>query len=201
MSQDNWSSKAGRKQLEWRIIRQIHLGNLGKIMAKTKEAKPAEQAAPKQDQQPGFGIEKIYVKDLSLEIPNAPAVFMQRETPQVGIELGNKVTKLEEDVFEVVLSVTVTSKIEDKTVFLVEVAQAGIFQMRNIPQENFEAIVSVTCPNILFPYAREAVSDLITRGGFPPVLLSPINFEALFAQQKQQKNEAAAAGIDGAITH
>lgn len=176
-------------------------------MAKAKEAEPAEQAkpeeqaAPNQNQQPGFSIEKIYVKDLSLEIPNAPAVFMQRETPQVSIELGNKVTRLEEGLFEVVLSVTVTSKIEDKTVFLVEVAQAGIFQVRNIPQENLEAIVSITCPNILFPYAREAVSDLITRGGFPPVLLSPINFEALFAQQKQQQVEGAAAGVDGATTH
>ncbi len=175
-------------------------------MAEAKKAKPAkpvaaEQEAPKQDQQPGFSIEKIYVKDLSLEIPNAPAVFMQRETPQVSIELGNKVTKLEEGVYEVALSVTVTSKIEDKTVFLVEVVQAGIFQVRNIPLENLEIIVSVTCPNILFPYAREAVSDLITRGGFPPVLLSPINFESLYAQQKQQKVEGAAAGADGAVTH
>jgi len=170
-------------------------------MAKAKEAEAPEQAAPEQNQQPGFSIEKIYVKDLSLEIPNAPAVFMQRETPQVSIELGNKVTRLEEGVFEVMLSVTVTSKIEEKTVFLVEVAQAGIFQVRNIPQENLEAIVSVTCPNILFPYAREAVSDLITRGGFPPVLLSPINFEALYAQQKQQQVEGAAAGGDGATTH
>ena len=170
-------------------------------MAKAKEANPAEQAAPKQDQQPGFSIEKIYVKDLSLEIPNAPAVFMQRETPQIGIELGNKVTRLEEGLFEVVLLVTVTSKIEEKTVFLVEVAQAGIFQVRNIPQENLEAIVSVTCPNILFPYARETVSDLITRGGFPPVLLNPINFEALFAQQKQQQVAATTAGVDGAATH
>jgi len=170
-------------------------------MAKAKEAEAPEQAAPEQNQQPGFSIEKIYVKDLSLEIPNAPAVFMQRETPQVSIELGNKVTRLEEGVFEVMLSVTVTSKIEEKTVFLVEVAQAGIFQVRNIPQENLEAIVSVTCPNILFPYARETVSDLITRGGFPPVLLSPINFEALYAQQKQQQVEGAAAGGDGATTH
>ncbi len=169
-------------------------------MAKAKEVKPAEETTPTEGQQPGFSIEKIYVKDLSLEIPNAPAVFMQRETPQVGIELGNKVTRLEEGVFEVALSVTVTSKVEDKTVFLVEVVQAGIFQVRNIPQENLEAIVSVTCPNILFPYARETVSDLITRGGFPPVLLSPINFEALFAQQKQQRNETA-AGVDDATTH
>lgn len=166
-------------------------------MANDKEAEQTEQAekaAAKQDEQPGFSIEKIYVKDLSLEIPNAPAVFMQRETPEVGIELGNKVIKLEEGIFEVALSITVTSKIEDKTVFLVEVVQAGIFHVRNIPQENLEAIVSVTCPNILFPYARETVSDLITRGGFPPVLLSPINFEALYAQQKQQQAE-------GAVTH
>jgi preprotein translocase subunit SecB len=158
-----------------------------------------QQQAVETTQQPGFSIEKIYVKDLSLEIPNAPAVFMQRETPQVGVELGNSATKLDEGVYEVVLTVTVTSKIEDKTVFLVEVAQAGIFQVRNIPQENLELIVSVTCPNILFPYAREAVSDLITRAGFPPVLLSPINFEALYAQQKQQA--PGAVGADDTTTH
>lgn len=158
-----------------------------------------EQQAAESNQQPGFSIEKIYVKDLSLESPNAPAVFMQREAPQVGVELSNSATKLDEGVYEVVLTVTVTSKIEDKTVFLVEVAQAGIFQVRNIPQENLEMIVSVTCPNILFPYAREAVSDLITRGGFPPVLLTPINFEALYAQQKQQ-TASPAVGAD-ATTH
>jgi preprotein translocase subunit SecB len=159
-----------------------------------------EQQAAESNQQPGFSIEKIYVKDLSLESPNAPAVFMQRETPQVGVELSNSATKLDEGVYEVVLTVTVTSKIEDKTVFLVEVAQAGIFQVRNIPQENLEMIAGVTCPNILFPYAREAVSDLITRGGFPPVLLTPINFEALYAQQKQQ-GASPAVGADDKTTH
>ena len=157
-----------------------------------------EQAAPvAQDQQPTFGIEKIYVKDLSLEIPGAPQIFIQRDAPQVSIELTNAPSKLEEGVYEVVITVTVTSKLQDKTVFLVEVAQAGIFQIRNVPQENIEMILGVTCPNILFPYAREAVSDLVTRGGFPPVLLNPINFEALYAQQKQQ----AAASADGATTH
>ena len=157
-----------------------------------------EQAAPvAQDQQPAFGIEKIYVKDLSLEIPGAPQIFIQRESPQVSIELTNAASKLEEGVYEVVITVTVTSKLQDKTVFLVEVAQAGIFQIRNVPQENIEMILGVTCPNILFPYAREAVSDLVTRGGFPPVLLNPINFEALYTQQKQQ----AAASADGATTH
>ena len=147
----------------------------------------ASQENSEQDQQPVFGIEKIYVKDLSLEIPNAPQIFIQRESPQVSIELGNNVSMLEEGVFEVVITVTVTSKIEDKTVFLIEVAQAGIFQVRNVPAESLEMIAGVTCPNILFPYARQTVSDIVTRAGFPPVLLNPINFEALYAQQKQQQ--------------
>lgn len=144
-----------------------------------------------QTNQPAFGIEKIYIKDMSLEVPNAPQIFIQRETPQVSIELSNATTMLEEGVFEVVVTVTVTSKIEDKTVFLVEVAQAGIFQVRNIAAENLEIVVGVTCPNILFPYVREAVSDIVTRAGFPPVLLNPINFEALYAQQKAGQANAA----------
>ena len=147
-----------------------------------------------EDRQPGFGIEKIYVKDLSLEIPNAPQVFTQRETPQLSVELSNATSQLDEGVFETVITVTVTSKIGDKTAFLVEVAQAGIFQIRNIPQDNIEMILGVTCPNILFPYARETVSDVVTRAGFPPVLLNPINFEALYAQQRE-KAEAEGAAI------
>ncbi|HEX5539836.1 MAG TPA: protein-export chaperone SecB [Methylophilaceae bacterium] len=156
-----------------------------------EEQVAAPQGSSAQDQQPGFGIEKIYIKDLSLEIPHAPQIFVQREAPQVSIELGNSTTMLEDGIFEVVITVTVTSKVGDKTVFLVEVAQAGIFQVRNVPAESLEMIASVTCPNILFPYAREAVSDLVTRAGFPPVLLTPINFEALYAQQKQQAAQAA----------
>jgi len=155
-----------------------------------------DQAAPanqEQNQQPVFGIEKIYIKDLSLEIPHAPQIFIQRESPQVSIELSNAANGVDEGVFEVVITVTVTSKIEDKTVFLVEVAQAGIFQVRNVPQENLEPLLAITCPNILFPYAREAVSDLVTRAGFPPVLLNPINFEALYAQQQQQVEAGAKA--------
>ncbi|HEY3325718.1 MAG TPA: protein-export chaperone SecB [Novimethylophilus sp.] len=138
-------------------------------------------------QQPVFGIEKIYVKDLSLEAPNAPQVFLQKENPQVSIELQNKAALIDEGVFEVVITITVTSKIQDKVAFLVEVAQAGIFVIRNVPEENISAILGVTCPNILFPYAREAVSDMVTRAGFPPVLLNPVNFEALYAQQLQQQ--------------
>ena len=146
-----------------------------------------------QAQQAGFSIEKIYVKDASLEIPHAPQIFTDRTQPQISIDLGNFAQMLEDGVFEVAIKVTVTSKIEDKTVFLVEVTQAGIFQIRNVPEENIEMIVGITCPNILFPYARETVSDLVVRAGFQPVLLNPINFEALFAQQKQQQAEAADA--------
>ena len=162
-------------------------------MAEEKVAAAQDQQA---EQQAAFGIEKIYIKDLSLEIPNAPQIFMERTPPQVGIELSNAVNKLDEGIYEVVTTVTVTSKIEDKTVFLVEVAQAGIFQVRNVPEENLEIILSVTCPNILFPYIREAVSDVVVRAGFPPVLLNPINFEALYAQQKQQQS-----GETPATTH
>jgi preprotein translocase subunit SecB len=150
-------------------------------------------AAENQVAEPSFSIEKIYVKDASLEIPNAPQIFTERIQPQISVELGNVAQMLEEGIFEVALKVTVTSKIEDKTAFLVEVTQAGIFAIRNVPEENIEMIVGITCPNILFPYAREAVSDLVVRAGFPSVLLNPINFEALFAQQKAQQAETAKA--------
>jgi len=156
-------------------------------------AKKDNDVATEEQAQPAFSIEKIYVKDASLEIPNAPQIFTDRTQPQVNIELGNSAQALEAGVFEVAIKVTVTSKIEDKTVFLVEVTQAGIFQIRNVPEENLEMIVGITCPNILFPYAREAVSDLVVRAGFMPILLNPINFEALFAQQKQQQAETAEA--------
>ena len=156
-------------------------------------AQEDNNAAQEQAQQPGFSIEKIYVKDASLEIPHAPQIFTERSQPQVGIELSNFAQQVEENIFEVAIKVTVTSKIADKTVYLVEVTQAGIFQISGVPEENMELIVGITCPNILFPYAREAVSNLVVRAGFQPVLLNPINFEALFAQQKQQQAETAQA--------
>ena len=158
-------------------------------MAETNGANQATE----QDAQPGFSIEKLYVKDASLEIPSAPQIFTDRTQPQVNVELGNSAQKLEEGIFEASIKVTVTSKIGDKVAFLVEVTQAGIFAIRNIPEDNLEMILGVTCPNILFPYAREVVSDLVTRAGFAPVLLNPINFEALFMQQKQQAENAAKA--------
>jgi len=146
-----------------------------------------------EQQQPTFSIEKIYVKDLSLEIPHAPKIFMQRETPQIDVQLHNQGGMVDEGVYEIVLTVTVTAKLaEDKTLFLVEVAQAGIFQIRNIPQADLEPILGITCPNILFPYVRETISDMVSRAGFPPVLLNPVNFELMYQQQHTEQPAAAA---------
>ena len=153
----------------------------------------AEEQQSQEPQQPVFSIEKIYIKDMSLEAPNAPQIFLEMENPQVGIELQNKAAAVDQDVFEVVVTITVTSKVQDKVAFLVEVAQAGIFVVRNVPEEAMSGILGITCPNILFPYAREAVSSIVTRAGFPPVMLNPINFEALYAQQLQQQQADAAA--------
>lgn len=141
-----------------------------------------------ENQQPVFKIEKLYVKDLSLEVPSAPAVFMEQATPTINVELGTQAGAVGEGFFEVSLKVTVTAKIEegDKTMFLVEVTQCGVFQLRNVPQEDIEAILMVGCANILFPYAREAVSDASLRAGFQPVLLAPVNFEALFAARQEE---------------
>ena len=141
--------------------------------------------------QPVFSIEKLYVKDLSVEVPGAPQIFLERENPQINVQLRTDGKRIDEGIYEVVLTVTVTAKMgEDKTVFLVEAAQAGIFQIRNVPEGDIEPIMMIGCANILFPYAREAVSDAVTRAGFQPVLLAPVNFEALF-QARQQEAQAA----------
>jgi preprotein translocase subunit SecB len=158
-------------------------------MAKDNSAAPQGEGA-EQAQQAGFGIEKLYIKDASIEVPNAPQIFTNRTAPQVNVELANSASRLDDGVFEVSIKVTVTAKIEENTAFLVEVTQAGIFGIRGIPDENLEMILAITCPNILFPYAREAVSDMVTRAGFMPVLLNPINFEALYAQQKMEENKS-----------
>lgn len=148
-----------------------------------------------EEQQAVFSIEKIYVKDLSLEIPNAPQVFLERETPQIDVQLHTESGAVSDGVYQAVLTVTITAKAKEKTLFLVEVAQAGIFQIRNIPQEEMPPVLGITCPNILFPYIREVISDVVGRAGFPPVLLNPMNFEAYYQQQQQ----AQAGG--GAVTH
>ncbi len=148
-------------------------------------------AASEQNQQTLFNIEKLYVKDLSLEIPHAPGIFLEQENPQIDLQLHTSATPVEEGIFEVTVTVTVTAKLaeKDKVMFLVEAKQAGIFQLRNIPQQEMEPVLAVVCPNILYPYLREVVSDVVVRAGFAPVILSPINFDALYQQQRQQTSE------------
>lgn len=141
--------------------------------------------------QPYFSMDKIYVKDISLEIPHAPQIFMEREHPEIEVQLQSQGVPLEEGVFEVEVVATVTAKLGEKVMFLIEVKQAGIFQIRNIGNEEIEPVLAVTCPNILFPYLREVVSDVSVRGGFAPVMLNPLNFEVLYQQRKQQEAEAA----------
>ena len=147
--------------------------------------------AAQENAQPIFNMEKIYVKDLSLEIPHAPQIFLERENPQIDIQLQPQASSVEEGIYEVVITATVTAKLGERVMFLVEIKQAGIFQLRNIPGEDMETLLAVMCPNLLFPYLREAVSSLTVRAGFPPVLLNPINFDTLYQQQKQQQAQAA----------
>ena len=139
-----------------------------------------EQAAPV------FTIEKIYVKDLSVEIPNAPAIFLEREQPNIEVQINTDSSTVNEGIFENTITVTVTAKINDKTLFLVECTQAGIFQIRNVPEADLETVLGIGCPNIIFPYLRETISDVVTRAGFPPLLMAPVNFEALYVQRKEQ---------------
>ena len=141
---------------------------------------------------PTFAIEKIYVKDFSLEVPNAPEIFLEREAPNVSINLNTTPKQLGDDAYEVVLTITVTAQVGEKNVFLIEVGQGGIFRIKNVPESNLDALLGIACPNILFPYAREAVSEAATRAGFSPVILQPVNFEALYASRVQQAQDNAA---------
>jgi preprotein translocase subunit SecB len=133
-----------------------------------------------------FQIEKLYVKDLSLEVPNAPQVFTQTENPQLEIAVRNAAAQFADSLYEVTVTVTVTARAGDKTVFLAEVAQAGIFTARGVPPQDLEPLLGIGCPTILFPYAREAIADLVTRAGFPAVVLQPISFEQIYMDRQQQ---------------
>ena len=154
-----------------------------------------------QNDQPVFSIEKVYVKDLSLEIPNAPQIFLERNQPQVDIQLHHNSKGVEDGVYETTLTVTVTAKVGDKTMFLVEAAQAGIFVCKNIPAQELDPVLGIACPNILFPYVREVISDVVVRAGFPPVVLSPVNFEAIYQAQQQQGQQQAAPQIVMPTSH
>ena len=140
-------------------------------------------------QQPAtFQIEKVYVKDLSLEIPSAPQVFMGQAQPELEVRIDAGSAQFAEGYFEVTVTATVTARAAERTLFLAEVVQGGIFALRNVPAEELGPLLGIACPTILYPYVREAISDLVTRGGFPPVLLSPISFEQLYLQRMQSQS-------------
>ena len=143
--------------------------------------------------QHAFVIQKIYTKDVSFESPNTPALFTHEFQPQLSVDLNVESSKLEDDVYHVVVRVTATTKVEDKTAFLCEVEQAGIFTLSGFNDAELSYMLGVQCPNALFPYAREAVSDLVTRGGFPQLLLEPVNFEAMYHEHLQQQSQEGAS--------
>jgi preprotein translocase subunit SecB len=150
----------------------------------TDSSNAAEQAGQAQ-----FNIQKIYVKDVSFEAPNTPAVFNETGTPNLNMNLNQKVARLADDVYEVVLGITLTCTIEEKNVYLAEVEQAGVFGLAGFDERNLDLMLGTYCPNVLFPYARQTISDLITAGGFPPFYLQPINFEALYAEGMRRRAE------------
>ena len=147
-----------------------------------------EQQAQRQ-----FMVQRIYTKDISFEAPNTPQIFQENWNPEINVGLGSEITKIGDEHVELALKVTVEAKHEDKTVFLVEVQQGGLFMLQGFSDEEADALMGVAAPNVLFPYAREVVSDLVTRGSFPQFVLQPVNFEAIYTQQRQ----AQAAQADG----
>ena len=139
-----------------------------------------------------LSLQKVYIKDASFEAPGAPHIFQDTNQPQIQLNLAQQVGPLAENVYEVVLTVTVTCKLADKTAYLAEVQQAGVFGLSGFDNQNRDVILATYCPNVLFPYARQIVSDLVSNGGFPPFLMQPINFEALYAEQMRRRAEGAA---------
>ena len=142
---------------------------------------------------PVFQIQRVYLKDLSLEQPNSPAILLEQQQPNVDIQLGVEATPVVEGIYEVCVTATVQTKIQDKTVFLIEAKQAGIFEIRNVPEDQMSMVIGVACPQIVYPYLRGNVADVINRAGFPPVHLAEINFQAMYEQQQQ------AAAADTAV--
>ncbi len=144
-------------------------------------------------EQAQFNIQKIYVKDVSFEVPNAPQIFNEPGTPNLELNLNQKVGRVSQDVFEVSLGVTLTCKMDDKTVYLAEIEQAGLFALTGFDERTLDLMLGTYCPNVLFPYVRQGISDLVVQGGFPPFYLQPINFEALYAEGLRRRSEQAQA--------
>lgn len=151
-----------------------------------------------QDSTPVFQIQRVYLKDLSLEQPNSPQILLEQTAPQVDINLGVGAEQVADGIFEVSVTATVTTKIGDRTLFLVEAKQAGIFEIRNIPNDQLQPIIGIACPGIVYPYLRGNVADVVTRAGFPPVHLAEVNFQAMYeAQQAQQQAQPAEGHVNG----
>jgi preprotein translocase subunit SecB len=150
----------------------------------------SEAEAP---QGPSLNMERVYVRDVSFESPNAPMVFLSQEVPEIKIELNIGHRKLEsDDYYEVVLNVNANAKAGDQAVFLVELQQAGLFMIKDVPESEMEKVLEIACPNILLPFAREAINDYVGKGGFPQLLINPVNFEALYMQKQAAQQQAAA---------
>jgi preprotein translocase subunit SecB len=140
---------------------------------------------------PQLSVQKVYIKDASFEVPSAPHIFQEQGQPQIQLNLSQQVGALADNVYEVVLTVTVTCKLAEKTAYLAEVQQAGVFGLQGFDHPNRDAVLATYCPNVLFPYVRQAVSDMIQNGGFPPFLMQPINFESLYADQLRRRAEGS----------
>lgn len=154
-----------------------------------------------ENQQPSFQIQRIYLKDMSLEQPNSPAIFLEQEAPSIEVSVDVGAELLAEAIFEATVTITVTAKIKDKVAFLVEGKQAGIFEIRNIPNEQLDPLLGIGCPNIIYPYLRANIADMIGRSGFPPVHLAELNFEAFYQQRlqaiaEQQQKQAEGAALN-----
>ena len=147
-----------------------------------------------QDPTPVFQIQRMYLKDLSLEQPNSPQILLEQQQPQVDINLGMAAANVTDGIFEVTVTATVTTKVKDKVLFLVEAKQAGIFEIRNVPAEQMQGIISIVCPQMIYPYLRAIVSDVCTRAGFPPILLAEVNFQAMFEAQRQAQSQGNGGG-------
>lgn len=152
-----------------------------------------------QDAQPVFNIQRMYLKDLSLEQPNSPRILLEQAQPNVDINLGVSAEPIADGVYEVCVTATVTTRVQDKTLFLIEAKQAGIFEIRNLPEDQMQAIVGIACPGMIYPYLRAIVSDVCTRAGFPPVILSEVNFQAMFEAQRQRQLGGNGSGSGSGI--
>jgi len=153
------------------------------------------------DKQPIFQIQRVYLKDLSLEQPNSPAIFLEQEAPAIEVSVSVQAEPLSEAIYESTVTITITAKIKDKVAYLIEGKQAGIFEVRNIPNEQLDQLIGIGCPSVIYPYLRANLADAITRAGFPPIHLAEINFEAYYHERMQAQNQAAGTPAANGPTH